>query len=93
MVTSRRRPFGAMAAPLPLSDAVARAIDAVGHVSPSSAQDQLRKAQGLLYEAQRNDDDAVRVQVAARLIRATAASLMKVAAGLDAAANHSAPRP
>ena len=85
MVTSRRRPFGSNSAPLSREDAIARALDAIGHLSDGAAKDELRKAQGLLYEAQRNRDDLSRIQVAARLIRATGVKLMKVAAGLDAA--------
>jgi hypothetical protein len=84
MATSRRRPFGSSASPVPKAEAISRALDAIGHLSSGSAKDELRRAQGHLYEAQRADGDPARVQMAARLIRATGVELMKVAAGLEA---------
>lgn len=54
-------------------------------MSDDSAKDQLRQAQRLLYEAQRANHDVGRIRAAAKLVRETGVSLMKVAAGLNAA--------
>lgn len=85
MATSRRRPFGKSSRPLDLEDAVARSLDKIGHLSDDSAKDQLRKAQRLLYEVQRADHDVGRIRAAAKLVRDAGISLMKVAAGSNAA--------
>src|SRR5439155_19338032 len=71
------------------SAVVKDALSVIGQLGPRTAQDKLRKAQGLLYEAQRQKLDPERIRAAASLIRRTAVSLMKVAAGLNKCARKS----
>lgn len=66
-------------------EAVRTALSTIGRLGPYAVQPELTKAQGLLYEAERQELDPQRIQVAASLIRQVAVSLMKVAAGLDRA--------
>jgi hypothetical protein len=71
-----RRSFQ-LRAPEP-SVTVKEALLVIGRFGPRAAQDQLRKAQGFLYEAQRQDFDVKQLRAAASLIPRTSVSLMKV---------------
>ncbi len=64
-------------------EALRTALSTIGRLGPYAVQAKLQKAQGLLYEAERQDLDRRRIRAAASLIRGAAVSLMKAAAGLD----------
>ena len=81
--TGRRDLLSALghATPHP-QEALRTALSTIGRLGPYAVQDKLRKAQGLLYEAERRDLDPERMRVAAAIIRQAGDALMKVAAGL-----------